>query len=234
MFGFGSPNARAGVTMLVVVVCLGTSLRSATSVGTAEAFVRTVYDELMAEDLGVSLVLAPVVRDNPQGWDFLPEVLVRLSGRPSQSSEPSDNVLLQISLGIDREGTLRRVRSRGPYVKTAELESMVRFGDEHASWSDESLVAELTRRGGHLARNPEDFETRMRFQRLEPFVGRIESVETEFVARVPNMRVNNKEVFAFEFQTVLRTAPAPGQTAEISLSFEPFSGRLLSLNRALP
>jgi hypothetical protein len=231
MFVSDSRYLRAAFSTLALVVCLGVSSRSDTSLGTAESFVRLAYDELMGQELGVSVTLSPLVQHNPLEWDRLSQVLVRFDAPRAGGPRSTDMPTLQVSLGIDVDGNLLRARAKGSYVKTSELDSIVQFARERANSSDASLLAELERRGARFVGNVSEFEAHARLSRLEPFVGRIVKSESSFEVRVPHMQSNGKDVFSFEWRVVLDTEPMPGRSLQVSLAFEPFTGRLLYYSR---
>jgi hypothetical protein len=185
----------------------------------------------MGQELGVSVTLSPLVQHNPLEWDRLSQVLVRFDAPRAGGPRSTDMPTLQVSLGIDVDGNLLRARAKGSYVKTSELDSIVQFARERANSSDASLLAELERRGARFVGNVSEFEAHARLSRLEPFVGRIVKSESSFEVRVPHMQSNGKDVFSFEWRVVLDTEPMPGRSLQVSLAFEPFTGRLLYYSR---
>lgn len=236
MFESSSRSRRCAAAACLAFALSTASLRSETSLGTAESFVRVAYDDLTREPVGVTVLLAPLVPGNPIDWTRLQEMVVRF--RSLQQSSPEvdisrgDLTVLEVELSLDREGMLQKATSNGAYVRTPDLDGMIRFAREHAKWSDSQLVAEIRQRGARFLDNVQDFESQARLRRFEPFVGRLVDVKSSFDVRVPNAKFNGEDVFRFEWRVVARSEPAPGQSADVLFTFEPFSGRLLSLRRS--
>lgn len=235
MFESSSHSRRCAAAACLAFALSTASLRSETSVGTAESFVRVAYDDLMREPVGVTVLLAPLVPGNPMDWTRLQEMVVRFRLQPSSPEvdiSRGDLTVLEVGLSLDREGILQKATSKGAYVRTPDLDGMIRFAREHAKWSDSLLVAEIKQRGARFLDNVQDFESQARLRRFEPFAGRLVDVKSSFDVRVPNAQFNGEDVFRFEWRVVARTEPTPGQSADVLFTFEPFSGRLLSLRRS--
>jgi hypothetical protein len=231
---------RAASSLLAFLALLwlaggSVSLSAQGTLGVAEAFVRTAYDELLDDKLNLTIVLAPMSVGNTVPWGNLPDVVVSLDEPKVDRgvSDSGDLNVLRVHLGVSVDGTLTRARSTGWFVKTRQLDEMVQFASQHPKWSDSALVNELARRGAAYPGEAGKFQAGLRLERLEPFVGRIMNREVAFDIRAPSPRQDLPDDFSFEWVVELRTEPTPGQSTRVVLRFEPFSGRLLSLSRSL-
>jgi hypothetical protein len=200
------------------------------ALATAEQFVRTAYDELVRESLGVRVTLQPLGASSPPDWSNLPEIFVQLERGTTKAIQVPEDLhtqLLAVSVSIDISGRVMRARSNGTYVRSRDLEDMQRFAVRNSDWSDEKLLTELKRRGAQYVDDAAEFEKAARLGRFETVLGRIIDRRITFQGRYP--RTEMPDSFAFEWVADLRMEPRPNEQVCYTLVFEPFNARLIGL-----
>ena len=200
----------------------------------AEAFVRTAYDELQSDKLNVSIILTPLTSGNSIPWNSLPDIVINFDTRNERGElkSPTAKSILRVRLRVATDGTILSSNSSGDFVRTGDLENIVRFALAHPAWTDAELVKELARKGASYPGDSEKFSASLRLEQFEPYIGRIVSRRVAFDVRTPRARPELADAFSFQWVVELETEASPGERARVILRFEPFSGRLLSLSRS--
>jgi hypothetical protein len=238
---------RIGCARLILAATLALGgraiqLHAQGTVDVAQAFIRAVYNDLRIEGNAFSVSLSPTLSTVGADaiWSQLNYVGVRVLRpldpeayhRPPTKTIDPDRIILDVSLQVGIDDRVWNLRSKGSHVRTADLESMVRFADSHRDWTDARLVAELKRRGARYTDEAPGLDA-ADLNRFEPFVGLILDHESEFIVRTGGGRPEVRDSFDFVWIVSLRTRPGLGETQGVTLVFEPFEGRLISLNRFL-
>jgi len=235
----------ARLTLAITLALAGrvVPLHAQSTVDTAQAFIRAIYNELRIEGTSFSVQLTPTASTVAADavWSRLNNVSVSVLRplepeayyRPPTEKIDPGRIILDAWLVVDIYDRVSYLRGRGSHVRTADLESMVRFAGSHRDWTDARLVEELKRRGARHANEAPALDASA-LNRLEPFVGLIIEQKTEFMVRAEGGRPDIPDTFYFTWNVYLNTRPSPGETQDVSLVFEPFEGRLIGLRRGLP
>jgi len=137
------------------------------------------------------------------------------------------------TFSFDVEGRITHMNVEGPAIAKVSLNKTLRSRIQaHPEWSDTRIVRTLKEAGAKYGPNDKTaFLSVIPLDELEKFLGplQVESAEFQLTTK------DHIGSFALLFwQVEMRTTKQNGQSAEYSMTFEPFLGKLTGVSRVPP
>jgi hypothetical protein len=158
-----------------------------------------------------------------------------LNGKLVPETRPNpNNILLDGSIwlpDVERPGRIEQVLTFRQATGQQKLEAVHRLVQSHPGWSDDNAVAALKQAGARYGpSDKEAFVKSLPLVEAEPFLGRLVLNSVEF-NHLRNDRSAGGLIDVFEWQVRAAGHFDDGTQTSYVFSFEPFDGRLTSLNR---